>query len=111
MHIQRLVQVEKTNHINIYGDSMNPTFKAGDKVAVQQIFNFDALQWGEAHLIITNSEANNMRTVKNVHYYEGDDTKIILRSCNPDYFGDTVIPKSSILSMHIIKASLRILNY
>lgn len=97
-----------TAYINIFGDSMFPMFKSGDKVGVKQLTNFDAILWGEAHLVITNSEANNMRTVKNVHYCKDDPSKIILRAANPDYPGDTLIPKNAILSLYIVKGKVQI---
>lgn len=97
-----------TAFINIFGDSMFPMFKSGDKVGLKQLSNYDAILWGEAHLVITNEEANNMRTVKNVHFCKEDPSKIILRAANPDYPGDTPIPKSAILSLYIVKGKVQI---
>lgn len=97
-----------TAYVNIFGDSMFPMFKSGDKVGVKQLTNFDAILWGEAHLVITNQQANNMRTVKNVHYCKDNPSNVILRAANPDYPGDTVIPKSAILSLYIVKGKVQI---
>ena len=94
--------------VDIFGDSMFPMFKSGDKVGVKQLFNFNDLQWGEAHLVITNSEANNMKTVKNVHYCK-DENYIILRAANlPEYEGDTRVAKKNILSLYIVKGKIQI---
>ena len=52
-----------TAYINNYGDSMYPKYKSGEKLAVKQISNFDVIQWGETYLVVTNANANDMRTV------------------------------------------------
>lgn len=93
-------------YIPVVGDSMYPQYCAGEIVAVKQIHNFDVLQWGEAYLIITNTNANDLRTIKQIHYCE-DDSKIILRASNPNYRGDTKINKADILSMFIIKGKIK----
>jgi len=97
-----------TAYVNIVGDSMLPLYTSGDTVGVKQVFNFNIIQWGEAYLIVTNESANNLKTVKNIFPYRDDDSKIILRSANPDFYGDTPINKSSILSLYIVKAVYKI---
>lgn len=101
---------DATAWLPIYGDSMYPKFQAGEMVAVKQIFNFDSIQWGEAHMIVTNEAHNNLRTIKNVHYCE-DETKIILRSVNPEYGGPIPIFKRNILSMYIVKGQAKKSQY
>ena len=89
----------------IYGDSMYPMYQSGEIVAVKKIDNFDILLWGETHLIITNSEANNYRTIKQIFQHPEDD-KIILRAYNTAFPGDTVVKKEYILGIYIIKGKI-----
>ena len=93
-------------YIPVVGDSMYPQYCAGEIVAVKQIFNFDVIQWGEAYLIVTNSNANDLRTIKQIHYCD-DESKIILRASNPNFRGDTKINKEDIVSMFIIKGKIK----
>lgn len=95
-----------TAYIPVVGDSMYPQYCAGEIVAVKKVNNPNILQWGEAYLVITNSEANDLRTIKLVHQSENND-EIILRASNPDYKGDTIIPKKDIISMFIIKGKIK----
>ncbi len=93
-------------YVPVYGDSMYPRFASGEVIAVKQVFNPEYLQWGEAHLVITDSNTNNMRVIKTIHPCDHDNSKIILRSTNPNFKGDTVIPKESILSLYIVKGKV-----
>lgn len=93
-------------YIPVVGDSMYPQYCAGDIVAVKKIENFDVIQWGEAYLVITNEHANDLRTIKQVHYCDEED-KVILRASNPNYRGDTKILKKDIRSMFIIKGKIK----
>lgn len=95
-----------TAYIPVVGDSMYPQYCAGEIVAVKKVNNPNILQWGEAYLVITNSEANDLRTIKLVHQSDNDD-EIILRASNPNYKGDTRIPKKDIVSMFIIKGKIK----
>ena len=92
-------------YVNNYGDSMYPKYKNGEKLAVKQIHNLDVLMFGETYLIITNENANDLKTVKEVHYHK-DQSKLILRAANPDYQGDTIINKVDILSMFAVKGKI-----
>lgn len=94
-----------TAYLPIYGDSMYPHFSSGEIVAVKKVSNHDIILWGEAYLIITDTNANNMKTVKLLYPHEDED-KIILRASNPEYKGDTIIPKSSILNLYIVKGKI-----
>jgi transcriptional regulator with XRE-family HTH domain len=94
-----------TAYLTVYGSSMIPDYVSGEIIAVKELDNNDIILWGEAHLVITNEEANNMRTIKLVFPHESADN-IVLRSSNPDYKGDTVIPKTSIIKMYIIKGKI-----
>ena len=94
-----------TAYIPVFGSSMYPYYCSGEIVAVKRIFNIDVIQWGEAYLVVTNKDANSLRTIKLIFPHEEQD-KIILRACNPDYIGDTIISKKDILSMFIIKGKI-----
>lgn len=93
-------------YIQVVGDSMYPAYCSGEIIAVKRIMNFDVIQWGEAYFVITNSDANDMKTIKQLHFHEDYD-KIILRSSNPNYKGDTVVNKKDILFLYIVKGKIR----
>lgn len=95
-----------TAYLPVTGDSMLPQYCSGEIVAIKRIYNLDIILWGEAYLVVTNSNANDLRTIKLIYPHE-DQSKIILRACNPDYKGDTVINKVDILSMYIIKGKIK----
>ena len=92
-------------YVNNFGDSMFPKYKNGEKLAVKQIHNLEVLMFGETYLVVTNENANNLKTVKEVHFHE-DKSKLILRASNPAYKGDTVINKVDILSMFAVKGKI-----
>ena len=91
-----------TAYLPYFGNSMYPMFKSGNTLAVKQINNFNIILWGEPHLIITNDNANNYKTVKCI-YPHNDPSKIILRAKNPDFAGDIIVNKEDILSLFIVK--------
>lgn len=97
--------VEHNLYLPVVGNSMYPRYCPGETVLAKRIFSFDTILWGEAYFVLTNENANNMRTIKCVHYCKDEDM-LILRSCNPDYYGDTIIRKADILSMYIIKGKV-----
>ena len=94
-----------TAYIQHVGDSMYPKYCAGEIIAVKRVYNLDIILWGEAYLVVTNSNANDLRTVKLVFQNE-DKSKITLRSSNPNFKGDTEISKDDIISMFIIKGKI-----
>ena len=94
-----------TAYLPIYGDSMHPQFANGEIIAIKEVANPDIILWGEAYLIVTNEQANRMITVKQLHQHD-DANKIILRATNPAYAGDTIIQKSSIIRLYIIKGKI-----
>ena len=94
-----------TAYLPVYGDSMFPTYASGEILAVKKLENMDVILWGEAYLIITSELANNMKTVK-LLFQHNDDDKIILRAANPEFKGDTVIPKAAIINLYIIKGKI-----
>lgn len=89
----------------VYGNSMHPEFSSGEIVAVKKLYNTEVILWGETYLVITNEEGNNLRTLKMVYQHKSND-KFILRSANPEYSGDTVIKKSSVLGMYLVKGKI-----
>lgn len=93
-------------YLPVVGDSMYPKYCAGEIVAVKQILSIETILWGETYLVITNENANSLRTLKDVHFSQ-DQSKLILRACNPDYMGDTYINKVDIISMFIVKGRIR----
>ena len=92
-------------YLPVYGDSMSPQFTNGEIIAVKEVSNPSIVLWGEAYLIITDEHANNMVTIKQLHQHS-DPQKIILRASNPQYHGDTVIDKSSIIKLYMIKGAI-----
>lgn len=94
-----------TAYLDYVGDSMYPKYRAGEIIAIKKVFNFDVILWGEAYFIITNDNANSLRTVKLLYQHE-DESKIILRASNPNYKGDTVINKIDIISLFAVKGKI-----
>lgn len=92
-------------YLPVYGNSMYPEFANGEIIAVKKLNNKEIIQWGEAHLVITDEEANSMKTLKLVLPHDEPD-KLILRSVNPLFSGDTIIPKSSIINLYIVKGKI-----
>jgi len=94
-----------TAYLPVYGDSMYPKYASGEIIAVREITNYEVLQWGEAYVVMTNEKANYLRSIKLVFEHQ-DKNKLILRSSNPNFKGDTVINKESISSLYIIKGKI-----
>ncbi|NTD95633.1 helix-turn-helix transcriptional regulator [Agrobacterium tumefaciens] len=94
-----------TAYLPVYGDSMYPRYASGEIIAIREITNFDVLQWGEAYVVMTDEKANHLRSIKMI-YQHTDQNKLILRSSNPNFKGDTVIDKSNIKSLYIIKGKI-----
>lgn len=92
-------------YLPVYGDSMYPKYASGEIIAVKEITNHEVIQWGEAYVIMTGENSNNLRTIKILHEHP-DTNKIILRSSNPNFKGDTIINKKDIISLYIIKGKI-----
>ncbi|SMC68706.1 S24 family peptidase [Pedobacter nyackensis] len=92
-------------YLPIYGDSMYPRYASGEIIAVREIQNFNVIQWGEAYLVIADDLANNMTTVK-LLFEHPDEKKIVLRSSNPNFKGDTVVDRSCIKRMFLVKGKV-----
>jgi transcriptional regulator with XRE-family HTH domain len=94
-----------TAYLPIYGDSMYPQFCSGEIIAISEWKNKEVILWGEPYLIITNSECNNLRTIKLIFPHD-DPNFIILRASNPNFKGDTVVSKDCIMGLFIIKGKI-----
>ncbi|WP_051666247.1 S24 family peptidase [Pedobacter sp. R20-19] len=94
-----------TAYLPVYGDSMYPKYASGEIIAIREVTNFDVLQWGEAYVVMTDEKANYLRSIKMI-YQHADPDKLILRSSNPNFRGDTIINKSNITSLYIIKGKI-----
>ena len=93
-----------TVYLPVFGDSMYPLIASGEIVALKKVDNPESIQYGEPHLIITNSEYNNMRTLKIIRKHQNDEM-IILKPVNP-LFDEMTIPRKSIISLYIVKGKI-----
>lgn len=94
-----------TAYLPVVGDSMYPKYASGEIVAVKRIFNLDMIQWGEAYMVVGNQNTDDLRAIKLVHPHD-DLSKLILRSSNPNFKGDTPINKADILEIYIVKGKI-----
>ncbi|WP_316823205.1 S24 family peptidase [Pedobacter gandavensis] len=92
-------------YLPVYGDSMYPKFTNGEIIIVKEIKNRDIIQWGEAYLVITDDISNNITTVK-LLFEHPDPERILLRSLNPEYTGDTVLEKKAIKRIFLVKGKV-----
>lgn len=92
-------------YIPVYGDSMYPKYASGEVIAIKEVINREVLQWGEAYVIITDATTNGLRAIKLLHEHP-DKTKLILRSSNPNFKGDTIIQRKNIVALYIIKGKI-----
>lgn len=84
---------------------MYPKYASGEIIAVREVTNFEVLQWGEAYVIMADEHSNHLQSIKLI-YERADQNKLILRSSNPNFKGDTIITKKSIQSLYIIKGKI-----
>lgn len=96
--------------ITVYGDSMYPTYSAGDVIFVRPIPVLDDIDYGRTYLIITQSD----RLLKNVLPSKTDATCLRLQSINEAtnrqgdrLYPDRDIPKEYILHLYKVVGSLR----
>jgi phage repressor protein C with HTH and peptisase S24 domain len=92
-------------YLPIYGDSMYPRYSSGEVIAVREIKNFNVIQWGEAYLVVADERANHITTVKLLFEHQ-DEKKIVLRSSNPNFIGDTIIDRDMIKRLFIVKGKV-----
>ena len=84
---------------------MEPDFISGEIVLVKEIRNVNSMLWGEPHLIITNANCDNLRTIKNV-YITPDRKSFILRASNPRYAGDTLVRLEDVVKIFLVKGKI-----
>lgn len=94
-----------TAYFPYYGDSMYPKFQHGDIIAVKKVENPEIILWGEAYLIVTSRQANGLKTVRQLIAHK-DKRKVILRALNPDFSGDIVIERETIVSLYLVKGKI-----
>jgi len=92
-------------YLPVYGDSMYPKYASGEIIAVKEIVNKEIIQWGEGYLVIADEFANNITTVKLLFEHQKE-SKIVLRASNPIYKGDTVINRSAIKRLFLVKGKI-----
>ncbi|QEC51217.1 phage repressor protein C with HTH and peptisase S24 domain [Anseongella ginsenosidimutans] len=97
-----------TAYLPYYGESMYPRYLHGDIIAVKAVKNPDIILWGEAYLVITDENANSLKTIRLLAEHK-DKKKVILRAVNPAFSGDIVIEKRSILSLHLVKGKITVM--
>jgi len=92
-------------YLPVYGDSMYPKYASGEIIAVREVINKEIIQWGEAYLVIADEYANNITTVK-LLFEHHTSSKIVLRASNPNYKGDTILERSAIKRLFIVKGKI-----
>ena len=90
----------------VYGDSMSPKISNGDIIFVKLLKSLEVILWGEMYLVVTDDNAGALRTVKKL-YKATDDHYLTLRSINPDYAGDTLIKKESVLTIAHVRGCIK----
>jgi len=92
-------------YLPVYGDSMFPRYANGEIIAIKEVVNQEVILWGEAYLVVTGNQANNLVAIR-LLYEHADPNKLILRASNPDFKGDTVIERKAILNLYLIKGKI-----
>lgn len=92
-------------YLPIYGDSMYPKFVSGEIIIIKEIRNPDVIQWGEAYLVVTDETTNSITAVKLLFEHNSPE-KIVLRSLNPDFRGDTIIEREQIKRIFLVKGKV-----
>ena len=95
-----------TAYFTVFGDSMYPKFASGEIIAVKAVTNPDIIWWGEPYLVITDESADSMRTIKLLHQCEDNHDCVVLRASNPNFKGDVIIPRESIISLYLVKGKI-----
>lgn len=96
--------------VYVYGDSMNPEYRAGDIVFVRPITDSSSIDYGRTYIVITREE----RVLKCVYPSKHDATKLRLTSLNEDtnrqgdrLFPDREIEKDNILFLYKVVGMFR----
>ncbi|MCY4418503.1 MAG: S24 family peptidase [Cytophagales bacterium] len=88
--------------IYVYGDSMDPAYQAGDMVFLKRLRDHSLINYGQAHVIITDEH----RLLKYLMRGRKDQEHVILRSENPQY-EDMEIHKGQILRLYRVQGFFR----
>lgn len=96
--------------VYVYGDSMNPEYRAGDIVFVRPMESCDSIDYGRTYIVITRDE----RVLKCVYPSKHDATKLRLTSLNEEtnrqgdrLFPDREIEKENILFLYKVVGMFR----
>jgi hypothetical protein len=86
--------------IYVYGDSMNPEYKAGDIVFVRRLTDASEIDYGRAYVIVTQNE----RVLKCIYQSKHDADCLRLTSFNEDTnrHGDRLFPDKEIKKENIL---------
>jgi transcriptional regulator with XRE-family HTH domain len=86
---------------NISGHDMEPEYQAGDIALVKEIKNFDLVNLGEVHLVVT-SEFSALKMLSKASTPD----KWLLKSTNPRY-EDWEIKKDLVLELYVVRGTLK----
>ena len=96
--------------IYVYGDSMNPEYRAGDIVFVRLVTDARDIDYGRAYVIVTRSD----RVLKCIYQSKHDAQNLRLTSLNEDtnrngdrLFPDKEVPKEDILFIYKVVGVFR----
>jgi phage repressor protein C with HTH and peptisase S24 domain len=96
--------------VYVYGDSMNPEYRAGDIVFVRQVLDPNDIDYGRPYVIITKND----RVLKCIYQSKHDATALRLTSLNEEtnrhgdrLFPDKEIPKDNIIFIYKVVGMFR----
>lgn len=96
--------------IYVYGDSMNPEYRAGDIVFVRQVLDQTEIDYGRAYVVITRND----RVLKCIYQSKHDGDCLRLTSLNEDtnrhgdrLYPDKEVEKNSILFIYKVVGLFR----
>lgn len=95
-------------YTRVYGESMSPKYESGDIIGLKKITNFDIMRWGHAHVVVTDSFYDNLRSVKNIFPCLEDSRYIIIDSENPQYKGENKILIEHIVGLFLVRGKASI---
>lgn len=86
--------------IYVYGDSMNPEYRAGDIVFVRQVLDVADIDYGRAYVVITRSD----RLLKCIYQSKHDSDNLRLTSLNEEVnrHGDRLYPDREVAKENIL---------
>ena len=92
--------------VKVKGNSMFPTFTAGDIVGLEPVENFTIIEYGQPFAIVTKHNQSLIKIIRKGN----DNDNLILRSNNKD-FDDIDIHKKDILRLYKAHGPVRDLHY